>query len=120
MVYGDKCTMCQVEPSTVLYFIIPQANLKHTRKLNKRGNRTKRVPRPIISNNSYDNLLPVCQSCKKKDQLSIYIRISQGEIMRIDAVRAQHGFTLISSCSCQRELHKLISINQEKDALNVN
>lgn len=116
-IYGEQCVICQDEVVSALYFIIPQARLKHARKLNKRGNRTKRVKRPIIANNSYDNLLPVCFSCKDKDQLSIYLTISQKSIVRLDALRAQQGFTLINSCNCQRELHKLISKNQEKDKL---
>jgi hypothetical protein len=113
-IYGDKCIICQTNLATGLYFIVPQANLKHARKLNKRGSRTKRIKRPVVANNSPDNLLPVCQSCKIKDQRSIYLSISQGDLMRIDALRAQQGFTLINSCSCQRELHRLISNNQKE------
>jgi hypothetical protein len=115
-IYGELCIICQTNLATELYFIIPQANLKHARKLNKRGNRSKRIMRPVIANNSPDNLLPVCQSCKIKDQRSVYLSISQGDRMRIDALRAQHKFTLINSCSCQRELHRLISNNQKEDS----
>ena len=113
-IYGELCIICQTNLATELYFIIPQANLKHARKLNKRGNRSKRAMRPVVANNSLDNLLPVCQSCKIKDQRSAYLSISQGDRMRIDALRAQQGFTLIHSCSCQRELHRLISNNQKE------
>lgn len=113
-IYGELCIICQTNLATELYFIIPQANLKHARKLNKRGNRSKRIMRPVIANNSPDNLLPVCQSCKIKDQRSVYLSISQGDRMRIDALRAQQDFTLINSCSCQRELHRLISNNQKE------
>lgn len=113
-IYGEQCIICQSSLATGLYFIVPQANLKHARKLNKRGSRTKRIKRPIVANNSQDNLLPVCQSCKVKDQGSIYLSITQGDRMRIDALRAQRGFTLINSCNCQRELHRLISNNQKE------
>lgn len=119
LIYGENCIICQVNIATMLYFIIPQANLKHVRKLNKRSNRKTRVSRPVIANNSYDNLLPVCRICKVKDQRSIYLSVSGGELERIDALRVQHGFTLINSCKCQRELHKLISNNNIHNHINV-
>jgi hypothetical protein len=109
-IYGVSCVYCRTVDANDIDYIVPLQHLKHSRKLNKRGNRKNRRELPIIPNNYIGNLLPVCSNCKaKRYQLTIYSYLNDDQLRNIDNSRQEAGFLLISQYDSQSSFLKCIA-----------